>query len=241
MGEKASNIFKGESNDSLAMNKLYNESTEYFSNIIKDKLSNKDKIYKLADFGSFRGELLGNILDKLPDYKFSTTAVDINEDALKENLSAQEKIVATLDKIPLEDKSMDIIICRYALQWNNIEEQQKILKEIARITKGFAIIQYAGPDNNNPDKWREKIDDLLTGKEISKLRRAGYYFSSRNEIEGWMKENKINFERLMERKVKNVSDVFIKKYNLNDNESLKTKEILGDKNYIIQTTWLIIG
>ncbi len=82
---------------------------------------------------------------------------------------------------------------------------------------------------------------MLDGKEIPKLKRIDHYFSSRNEIEKWMQENKINFERLMERKIENLEDVFIERYNLNDGESLKTKEILGDKNYIIQTTWLITG
>lgn len=240
LGEKASDIFRGESN-SLAVKELYGESAGYFADIIKNKLLNKDKTYKLADLGSFSGELLGNILDKLPDYKFRTIAVDINEEALKENLSAQEKIISTLDKIPLEDTSIDIILCRYGLAWNSPKEQQEILKEIARIVKGFAVIQHAGADNDNADEWREKIDDLLDGKEIPKLKRIRHYFSSRNEIEKWMQENKINFERLMERKIENVSDVFIERYNLNDGESLKAKEILGDKNYIIQTTWLITG
>ncbi len=90
--------------------------------------------------GVFKGELLGNILDKLPDYKFHTIAVDINGEALKENLSAQEKIISTLDKIPLKDKSIDVVFCRYVLAWNNPKKQQEILKEITRIVSGFAII-----------------------------------------------------------------------------------------------------
>jgi ubiquinone/menaquinone biosynthesis C-methylase UbiE len=239
-GEKASEVFKGESN-SLTIKQLYEESAEYFADIIKSKLSDKNKTYKLADLGSFKGELLGNILGKLHDYKFNTIAVDINEEALKENSFAQKKIIATLDKTTLKNKSVDIAICRYVLQWNNQQKQQEILKEISRITKGFAIIQHVGADNENSDKWRERIDDLLDGEEIPKLKRIGHHFSSRDEIENWMQENKINFERLTERKVENVSNVFIERYNLNDEESLKTKEILGDKNYIIQTTWLIKG
>lgn len=239
-GEKSSNVFKGESN-SLAVRELYGESAEYFADVIKNKLSDKNKTYKLADLGSFKGELLGNVLDKLPDYKFNTIAVDINEEALKENSSVQEKIITTLDKSTLKDKSMDVVLCRYVLAWNNQKKQQKILKEIARIVKGFAIIQHAGADVGNSDGWRKKIDDLLDGEEIPKLKRVGHYFSSRNEIEDWMKENKINFERLMERRIENLSDVFIERYNLNKKESKKTKGILGDKNYIIQTTWLVTG
>jgi len=239
-GEKSSVVFRGESN-SLTTKQIYEESAEYFADIIKSKLSDKNKTYKLADLGSFKGELLGNILEKLHDYKFNTIAVDINKEALKENSSAQKKIIATLDKITLEDKSVDVAICRYVLQWNNQQKQQEILKEISRITKGFAIIQHAGADNENSDKWRERIDDLLDGEENPKLKRTSYYFSSRSEIENWMQENKINFERLMERRIEDASNIFIERYNLNDEESLKTKEILGDKNYIIQTTWLVKG
>jgi hypothetical protein len=54
-----------------------------------------------------------------------------------------------------------------------------------------------------------------------------------------MTEENINFERIAERKVNEVSNVFIERWALNEVDSEKTNKILADKNYIIQTTWLI--
>ncbi len=238
-GEKASEVFGGKAM-SQTTEKIYSESAQYFSKIIRKKLGKKtDKIYTLADMGSFKGELLKDILANLPEYNFKTIGVDLLEKNLKENKITENKIVADLSRLPISDKNIDVAIVRYVLQWNNKEKQKKILKEISRTIKGFAIIQHAGADNENSDAWRGNIDNLLDGKEVKKIKRMGHYFSSREEIEEWMKESSIKFERLSERKVSSVSNVFIERWGLNEEEARKTREILGDKDYITQTTWLV--
>lgn len=67
------------------------------------------------------------------------------------------------------------------------------------------------------------------------------FFSSGEDVERWMINNGINFERLMERKVEKVSNVFIERIALNESEAQIARDLLGDKDYIIQTTWLIFG
>jgi len=108
----------------------------------------------------------------------------------------------------------------------------------------FSVIEYihgeSRADNKNSDEWRLRLDDLLDGEEVPKAKRIGHYFSSREEIEKWMKENNINFERLSERKVDYVSNVFIERLELDEDDATKTKNILDDKDYIIQTTWVIL-
>lgn len=170
---------------------------------------------------------------------FYTIAIDV-ESVLKDNDVAREKITDDLVKIPLEDNGVDIGMARYVLAWNDSDKQQAILKEISRIIKNFAIIQHAGADNENPDDWRENMNKFLGGT-TSKIKISGRFFSSGEEVERWMINNGINFERLMERKIEKVSNVFIEKMALNESEAQIAQDLLGDKDYIIQTTWLIFG
>lgn len=79
---------------------------------------------------------------------------------------------------------------------------------------------------------------LLKGG-VEKLFRQECYFSSGDEIEKWMTEAGIKFRKLQDRKIDTVSDVFIERFKLDEEDAKKTIEILGDKNYIFQTTWLI--
>jgi len=236
-GENSSKVFSGEMNKSETTKELYGQSAEFFANIIREKLT-PDREYKLADLGCYGGELLQNILDFLPEYQFNTIGIDCEKN-LANNKSAEEKIVADLEQIPLADKSVDVAISRYTLAWNNAEKQKEILKETSRIVHDFAIIQHAGADGENSDAWRAKFDDLFDGNEVPSCKRVGYYFSSREEIEKWMNENKIEFKRIAERRVEAVSNVFIERWALNETDSEKTRHVLSDKDYIIQTTWLI--
>ena len=179
------------------------------------------------------------VLPLLPDYDFHTIAIDV-EQVLKENKVAKEKIVADLTKkIPIEDDGADIGMMRYVLAWNSPENQQAILKEISRIVKDFTVLQHAGADNSDPSAWREKMDELLGGA-VPKIKRSGHFFSSREEIEKAMVANGINFERLLERRVEKVSNVFIERMKLDESEAKTAQNLLGDKDYIIQTTWLIL-
>jgi hypothetical protein len=236
-GENSSKVFSGEENKTQTTVELYGQSAEFFADMIRERLM-PNREYKLADLGCYGGELLQNILDLLPNYKFHTIGVDCEKN-LENNKSAEEKIVADLEQIPLADKNVNVAISRYTLAWNNAEKQKEILKEISRIVCNFAIIQHAGADGENSNDWRAKFDDLFDGDEVPACKRTGYYFSSREEIEKWMNENKIKFERIVERKVEEVSNVFIERWALNEEDSEKTRKILADKNYVIQTTWLI--
>jgi SAM-dependent methyltransferase len=235
-GDGASELFKGEGK-SLATHELYAESADLFAGIIKKYLQPEEKC-TLTDVGSYQGEFLGDVLNKLPEYTFSTVAIEMNENALAHN-NADNKIVAGAEKLPIKDASADIVLCRYVLQWNDTEKQKEIIKEIARSVNKIAIIQHAGADDINPDEWRSRMTDVFDGEEIPQLKRGGMFFSSAQELEQWMIDDGIKFERVQERVIQNLSDVFIEKYNLPENEAKVMKNILGDKDHIHQVTWVI--
>jgi ubiquinone/menaquinone biosynthesis C-methylase UbiE len=236
-GSQASKIFKGKGKAAI-VRELYSESAACFSAIIRKKLKNRNKPYGMADFGCHKGELLQEVLKLLPGYNFHAIGIDLEKN-LKENKIIREKIASDLTAIPLKNNSIDFGIMRYVLAWNTKKDQEKILKEILRITKDFVIIQHAGADNENPDDWRENSDNLFTGKDVPKLKRVGYFSSSRKEIEKYFKKNKIKFSRIFERKIDRLSNVFIERFALDKKDSEITRKILGDKDYIIQTNWVI--
>jgi len=235
-GDGASKVFKGEGMFQ-ATNEVYNESANLFADVIKNHLS-PEGVAMLADIGSYQGEFLTDVLDKLPEYAFDTIAVEMNENALSYN-SANQRVLAGAEKLPFENNSIDIILCRNVLQWNSMEKQKEIVRELARVVHKIAIVQHAGADDISPEEWRNAMDKVFDAKEISQVQRSGRFFSSAKELEDWMHDEKIQFKKVQEKTIENLSDIFIEKYNLPENEALMMKNILGDKDYIQQTTWII--
>jgi len=236
-GEGSSVIFSAEKSKTRATLQIYGQSAKCFAGIVKKKLK-PNRQYVIVDLGSFDGKFLKNFFKLLPKYKFYSIGIDRWKN-IRENNVVKKKIISDIANIPLPNNSADVVLARYVLIWNNAEKQKNILKEISRITRRFAIIQTAGASVSNPDLWKKNMARLLSGKEVYKLKRVGYYFSSMDEIEKWMKELKIDFQRVQNRKVSKFSDVFCEKYNLNKKERDIVRDILGDQDFTIQNTWII--
>ncbi len=234
-GENSSQTFSGE-NKTQTTFELYAQSADFFANNIKQKLIPQQE-YIFADLGCYGGELQESIINLLPQFQFYTIGID-HENNLLNNNFAHEKIGADIERVPLKDNSVDIALMRYVLHWNIAEKQKRILKETMRLIRDFAIIQHVGPDQSDAVSWREKITVLLSGK-VPKIERYGHFWSSSDEVESWMKEQNIQFERIQHRKIDTFSNMFYEKYNLSEEENREVVEFLGDKNYIVQTSWLI--
>lgn len=237
-GSNASESFRGNA-ESVASREVYGESAKLFSDILRSKLPEGD--YSLVDLGSFKGELLGEVLKNLPNHHFSTIAVDYNMDALKENSVANSKVQAELINIPMQPKSVDVAMMRYALQWNSSENQKLILSEINKIVKKFAIIQHAGSDDSDPQGWRSKGERIFNDPSLPELKRAGMHFSSPAEIEEMMNDLEIKFEKVDEKRIENLSDIYCQKYKLDDKKCERVKELFDAKDFVVRTTWIMYG
>ena len=238
MGDDTSRVFAG-SFRFEATRQMYAETADLFANQIRKRFPDKSQTYVFADIGSFQGELTKEILEKLPDYHFTIIAIDNNEEALKKNGTAGKTILADAGKLPLETKSVDIAIMRYVLQWNPKEKQKQMLKELLRITKGCILIEHVGSAIEEPEKWRQQFDHLYDGSVIAKMKRSNYFFSSRDEIEVWMRELGMTFERINDRVIENGTDVYIERYALTDDESAQMRDLLGENNFFRQTDWVV--
>jgi ubiquinone/menaquinone biosynthesis C-methylase UbiE len=238
MGENTSRVFSGETT-LQANSELYAETARLFVGEIRRRLSSEGAPRTIADVGAFRGELLSEIVAGLPEYELKTLEVDINTEALTKSVNVGDKVVAQAELLPFGDKSIDVAIMRYVLQWNDAETQRMILTELSRTVKAFALIEHSGADVIETNEWRSTLTTLFSTDELEKLKRPKHFFSSRDEVETWLQEADITFERLQDRVIDNLADVFIERYALNVQEAQKVRDILGDKNFIRQTDWII--
>ncbi|EKD23513.1 MAG: hypothetical protein ACD_81C00229G0002 [uncultured bacterium] len=236
-GKNATEIFKGES-ELKALKEVYGETAGLFAGILKEKLE-EDTQYTLADLGAFKGELAQSILKYIPELDLEVIAIDVNPDALEQNKAADKKITANLTELPLKDKSVDIAMMRYALQWNTLEKQEKIIEEVSRIIKKFAIIQHAGSENEDPQGWRGKVQRIFNDEELPELKRVEIFFSSRDELEDRMKKMGVRFERVDEKVIENLADVYCERYTLDAGKCERVRATLGDKNFMLRTTWVV--
>jgi len=236
MGVKTSDIFRGKS-ESGSVKEIYGESARFFSDIIRSRFP-ADKKYSLLDIGSAKGELLSEMLEYLPEYEFDITATDTNSGVINEN-PAKNKVVADAESLPVNDHDIDIVLMRYVLQFNSLNSQENILREIQRVTKGVSIIQHGGADNVDSNNWRNRVDQMFHSSELLPLKRDGIFYSSQNEVESLMNKNNIHYERIQSRRIEGLSQAFIERYSLDNDQIELIKRMLGDKDYIMQTTWII--
>jgi ubiquinone/menaquinone biosynthesis C-methylase UbiE len=183
------------------------------------------------------GDFLKDLIALLPEYTFKTIAIDVNADDLEKN-KADQKIVSNLTKIEVPDRSVDIVICRYTLAWNNLETQREILREIKRISKGLVVIQHQGANSLNPEVLQKASKELFSGV-IPQLKRDAFFFSTAEQLEVFMKELEITFERIQDKTVNGLSGLFIDKYGLSDTEADEVKRILKDSDYLTLSSWVL--
>ena len=232
-GENSGDVFRGKSN-STAIQAFYKDSVPLFAKLIrKNMLPGR---YSVADFGGHKGELLSELIQALPEYDLDPIILD-KVSGLEKGANFK-KIEADIIGNPLPDKSVDIIIMRYVLPWDRYENQKLILNEVKRVCKNIAIIQHQGAPNDNP-KPLQDASKKLWGGSIPKLRRDYGLFTESNQIEKWMSELGMNLEKVEERYIETLSEMFIEKFALNNEESRLTKEILKGCDGINITTWVV--
>ena len=127
---------------------------------------------------------------------------------------------------------------RYVLAWNSLEDQRNILKEIARICNGIAIIQHQGADSADPSPLQKASTQIFSG-EIPVLKRSHGYFTESKQIEKWMDELGLSYEKIQEKKVETLSETFIEKFKLEENDSVLLKQTLSGCDYINQSTYVV--
>lgn len=232
-GKNAENIFHGQAKSS-ASQLFYAESAPLFSKIIRENL--KPGRYSVVDLGGHKGEFLSELSKSLPEYDFDSTIVDKIE-GLDPHVNTK-KVVANIINSPLPDKSADIVILRYVLPWDSFENQKLILNEASHLCRNLCIIQHQGADSADPAPLQQAALKLFGGNP-PRLKRENGFFTESSQIEKWMDELHMPYRKVQERKVQTLSDTFIEKFELNNQEANVVRGVLKGCDYIMQTTWVL--
>lgn len=232
-GANSEKAFHGVGNAG-AIKLFYGESASLFANTIRSNY--KPGKYTLADLGGHKGELLADILKELPDYDFDSVIIDKVE-GLDKNIKAR-KIVGDIIDSKISNKSIDIVMMRYVLPWDAYERQKSIIQEVKRICRGIAIIQHQGAPDDNPKLLQDSSLKLWSGV-IPVLKRDYGFFTEAKQVERWMDELSIKYEKIDQKYIETLSEMFIEKFRLNEHDAENTKEILKGCDGITITTWIL--
>jgi hypothetical protein len=232
-GANSIDVFHGRS-QSNAIQAFYKDSVPLYAGIIRKNLSPGK--YSVADYGGHKGELLSELVSTLPEYDFQPIIVD-KVNGLEPGLNFK-KIVGDIIGNSLPDKSIDLVIMRYVLPWDAFDNQKLILNEVKRVCKEFAIIQHQGAPSDNPTPLQNASKKLWSGVILT-LKRDYGFFTESSQIEKWMQELGMNYDKVEERYVTTLSEMFIEKFNLSQVDADMTKNILNGCDGITITTWII--
>jgi hypothetical protein len=65
------------------------------------------------------------------------------------------------------------------------------------------------------------------------------YWSSAEEVEGYMAIKGIKFERVSSNEIHGLSQVYIERYSMNSEQAGEVRKLIDDMDYLFQTTWVI--
>ena len=121
----------------------------YIESGYTDTLFNELKPKKgalIVDLGCGRGHISGYFIDK----GFDVLSVDIVEQNIADTKN-ENKILATMDDLPIADNSFDCIVCTDVLEHIIPNDQNKIISEMYRILKPGGKMLVSFPGNNLPN------------------------------------------------------------------------------------------
>lgn len=78
----------------------------------------------------------------------SLIGVDVSKELLEKNMVVDQKIYADLEKIPMPDNSVDMIVSEFVLE--HLEYPEKVFKELYRILKPGGSFIFLTPNRYNP-------------------------------------------------------------------------------------------
>ena len=139
-------------------NPLWEDTMVYLSNLFARK-SPKNAVVMDAGCGN------GNyIIDENRDVIAWAAGVDVSKDFTKNNICLDEIQEASLESLPFEDNSFDVVVSLWVLE--HLENPSKVFKEISRVLKPDGVFMFA---TSNRDYLPLKLMDRLKFEGLNHL------------------------------------------------------------------------
>ena len=96
---------------------------------------------RLVDVGCGALGLLGRRDGRLVDLQADAVGIDIDRKSLATNRSVGHRLCASCYSLPLQDNSVDIVVCRWVFE--HLENPEKAMQEFARVLRkgGFLYVK----------------------------------------------------------------------------------------------------
>lgn len=96
---------------------------------------------RLVDVGCGSLGLLGRRNGRLQDLQADSVGIDIDRQSLATNRSVGHRLCASCYSLPLQDNSVDIVVCRWVFE--HLEHPEKALQEFSRVLRpgGFLYVK----------------------------------------------------------------------------------------------------
>lgn len=120
----------------------------YFRQLLVKHLD-KSKIVLDAGCGEY------GILSEFKKDTKNIIGIDLDKKALEKNVFIDQKIVGNLDKIPLKNNSVDVVVSTFVLE--HIENSQIVFNQIYRVLKPGGVFIFITPNLFNPVIFFSKL------------------------------------------------------------------------------------
>ncbi|MBI5221564.1 MAG: methyltransferase [Candidatus Magasanikbacteria bacterium] len=211
---------------------IYHKKLPLFTNLF-DAECKKLKVATLevADFGGANGEVLGYIKQHTKTTKFlKTTCFDITPNLLKNNIWANQKFLIDLREIKIKNK-FDIAIMRYVLDFNILNDQQKIIKNLYRSLKkgGISTNWWCGVENY---EHQLKFNEVFNTDKISKkLIRNETFWPTWRQTSKMFHKSGFKLQKIYKFKY-HFHNLYKLRYELTEEENYNLLKYLKKYNYI---------
>ncbi|HPA25343.1 MAG TPA: class I SAM-dependent methyltransferase [bacterium] len=133
---------------------------DYFVDFLSGHLEQNSLI---VDAGCGEG---GDIMSKYQGRVSSIIGLDIDSESLEKNQNVDQKIVANLEQISLEDNTIDIVVAIFVLE--HLKNPLEVFKEIRRVLKKDGVLIFLTPNLFNPIMFFSKISPYFIHKILRK-------------------------------------------------------------------------
>jgi SAM-dependent methyltransferase len=99
---------------------------------------------RLVDVGCGSFGLLGRRDGRLMDLQADSLGIDINRQSLAANRNLGHRLCASCYSLPLQDNSVDILVCRWVFE--HLERPEKAMKEFARVLRPGGFLYMKTPN-----------------------------------------------------------------------------------------------
>ena len=118
----------------------WDDSMVLLTNLVKERTEAGKGSLALLDFGCGRGNF---VVDELRDRFSRTVGFDLDRDATVGNVSMDEVVIGSPDRLPFADASFDAVVSLWVLE--HVEHPEQVFQEIARVLKPGGCFAFVTP------------------------------------------------------------------------------------------------